>query len=387
MTSSIAIIPARGQSKRIKNKNLSEINGIPLIAHTIKHAVQSKGISEIYVSTDCEEIARVSDKYGAQVIHRPKEISDDLSSSESALLHALDYRKSNGLKDPEYVVFLQCTSPIRKPNDIDNAIKNIIDSGANSLLSVCDNKRFIWKNENENGASINYDYMDRKREQDMEKQYQENGSIYIVQTSHLRETNNRLGGKISFYEMDYWSSFQIDEPEDFELIAWIMSRKTTSLADNYFPKKISLIVMDFDGVMTDDTAIVSQDGIESVRVHRGDGMGIERLKEAGYKMLVLSKEKNKVVQVRCEKLGITHEQGISNKLGYLKNYLENNKINCDDVIYVGNDINDLECMKFVGCPVAVSNSHINILEISKLVLNRSGGNGAIRELSDSILRR
>jgi len=383
----IAIIPARGQSKRIKNKNLSNLNGIPLIAHTIKHAVESKGVSEVYVSTDCEEIARVSEKYGAQVIHRPKEISDDFSSSESALLHALDYRKNNGFNDPEYVVFLQCTSPIRKPDDIDKAIKIIIDAGANSLLSVCDNKRFLWKNEDNNGASINYDYMNRKREQDMERQYQENGSIYIMQTSLLRQTNNRLGGKISFYEMDYWSSFQIDEPEDFELIAWIMSKKTKSLTDNFLPEKIDLIVMDFDGVMTDDTAIVSQDGIESVRIHRGDGMGIERLRDAGYKMIVLSKEKNKVVQARCEKLGIAHKQGISNKLSYLKKYLENNDINFSDVIYVGNDINDLECMKYVGYPVAVSNAHENILEISKLVLNRSGGDGAIRELSDSILRR
>ena len=110
----IALIPARGGSKRIPRKNLLPLAGLPLVAHSIRHAIAAHAVSEVYVSTDDPEIADVARTFGAEVVMRPTELAGDQATSESALLHALDDRARRGLPDPELVVFLQPTSPVRR---------------------------------------------------------------------------------------------------------------------------------------------------------------------------------------------------------------------------------------------------------------------------------
>ncbi len=219
----IAIIPARGGSKRLPDKNVLPLAGLPVLAHTVNHAIAAKSVSDVYVSTDDPHIATIAETHGATVVPRPQNLCSDTATSESALLHVLDERLRSNLKDPDIVVFLQCTSPVRAPDDIDRAIKLFLHSQADSLLSVCANHRFHWRSVNGSAKPINYEYMERPREQDMPPQYQENGSIYIFRTSLLRSSLNRLGGRIALYEMSYWSSFQIDDPEDLELVEWIMT--------------------------------------------------------------------------------------------------------------------------------------------------------------------
>lgn len=222
----IAIIPARGGAKRVERKNMADIGGHPMVWHTVRHAVTSESVDEVWVSTDDDEIAAAAQDGGAKIATRSEELSSDTATSESALLDVLDQRRAQGLVDPEMVVFLQCTSPIRSDADIENAIRQLRDEQADSLLSVTENKRFLWQKMPDGSAkSINYDFHNRKREQDFDADYQENGSIYITRTELLRKTSNRLGGKISLYVMDYWTAFQVDEPEDLELIRWIVSEK------------------------------------------------------------------------------------------------------------------------------------------------------------------
>lgn len=222
----IIIIPARGGSKRIRNKNLTLLSGKTLIEHTILHALCSKFSSGIYVSTDSRSIKNICNKYPINIVNRPKKISGDLASSEDALLHTLDSFKRKNKYDPEYVIFLQCSSPFRKKNDINNAYKKIIGDNSDSLLSVTESKKFLWSaNKNGTYKAINYDVKNRKREQDIKGIFEENGSIYICKTKNLRKYNNRLSGKISIYKMYFWSSIQIDEIHDFELADWISRYK------------------------------------------------------------------------------------------------------------------------------------------------------------------
>ena len=122
----IAIIPARAGSKGIPRKNLKLLNGIPLIAYSIIAANQSKMIEKVIVSTDDNEIAEVSSSYGAEIVLRPNEISNDTAQSEDALLHCIDFLKSNFDYIPDLIVFLQATSPLRKKTDIDGAIQKLI---------------------------------------------------------------------------------------------------------------------------------------------------------------------------------------------------------------------------------------------------------------------
>ena len=221
----IAIIPARGGSKGIIGKNLYPLLNKPLIVYSIEQALKASLVSKVIVSTDCNEIALVSIKAGASVIPRPQEISGDEASSEDALIHAINHLSGVGLSAPDLIVFLQCTSPIRTSVDIDNAIKAIIAQGADSLLSVSLSHRFLWIELKEGAKSVNYDFRQRPRRQDMSPQYLENGSIYIFKPKDLLKTRNRLGGKIALYKMDEAAAIDIDSMQDMLLAETILKER------------------------------------------------------------------------------------------------------------------------------------------------------------------
>ena len=220
----VAIIPARGGSKRFPRKNLVRLHGVPLVAYSIRHALASRLVDEVYVSTDDDEIAAVAVEFGAQVVRRPAALATDDATSESALLHVLDERLRQGQSDPELIVFLQPTSPVRRLHDIDEAIETLSRLSVDSLFSACEDRRLLWRLEPQGPRPLNYDVRSRRREQDMGLQYMENGSIYVIRTAQFRRVGNRLAERIGLYAMDYWSSFQIDLPEDAELCAWILRR-------------------------------------------------------------------------------------------------------------------------------------------------------------------
>ena len=150
-------------------------------------------------------------------------------------------------------------------------------------------------------------------------------------------------------------------------------------------KDIQLIVYDFDGVMTDNRVIVFQDGIEAVIVNRADGLGVERLRVSGIPQLILSTETNPVVKTRAGKLGLDAIISCKDKEIALKKYCEQNNYELKKVVYVGNDLNDLEVMKMVGIPIAPADAHQKIKAVAKLITNAKGGEGVIRELSDFII--
>lgn len=152
-------------------------------------------------------------------------------------------------------------------------------------------------------------------------------------------------------------------------------------------KKVKLLVLDFDGVMTDNKVYVDEDGKELVCCSRSDGLGIENLKEAGVKIWVLSKERNKAVDARCKKLKIRCIQGIDDKLKTLRKILKDTDISPSQICYLGNDINDIECVKSAGFGCAVKDSHPSLLKVADFVTKNKGGDGAVREVSELILGR
>ena len=306
----LAIIPARGGSKGIPRKNVRLIAGKPLVAHSIAHAKQAVGVTRIVVSTDDPEITAVCREWGAEVVRRPAQISGDKASSETALLHTLDWLLTTEHYEPDLVVFLQATSPCRSPGAIQAAIDTLKKENADSLLSVGPAHGFVWRVEKDGATrSFSYDHLNRPRRQDAPEDLIENGSIYIFKPWVLRKFNNRLGGKIAIYRMSALDSFQIDEPDDFELLDYLMRYRGgigQEIEDGRWkmaggpplPSPIShllssakLLVLDFDGVMTDNRVLVSEDGKESVLCDRGDGLGIGMLKAAGIQVVVISKER------------------------------------------------------------------------------------------------
>lgn len=220
----IAIIPARGGSKGVPRKNVRLLAEKPLIAYSIEDAQESTLIDHVYVSTDDPEIATISTEYGAKIIDRPAELANDTASSESALIHSLQQLEKQNI-NPDLLVFLQCTSPIRTGVDIDQAIAKLKAEQADSLLSVSPSHRFLWEEVDAVAKSINYDYRHRPRRQDMNPQYVENGSIYIFKPWVLKEHQNRLGGKISLYVMSEMAALEIDSMDDFQMIEFLTGNR------------------------------------------------------------------------------------------------------------------------------------------------------------------
>jgi CMP-N,N'-diacetyllegionaminic acid synthase len=219
----LAVIAARGGSKGIPYKNLINLCGKPLIAWTVLQAAAAHGVDVVAVSSDSDAILAAAEAAGAVGVRRPDDISGDLASSEAAWLHALEY--VDGKLGPfERIVALQATSPIREASDIDHALDAFEQQKLDSLLSVCEvEDYFNWRIGKDGPEPINYDYHDRRMRQQIEKRYLENGSFYVFIPSLLRETKNRLGGRIGMHVMERHKMFQIDRPEDIRLCAAIMN--------------------------------------------------------------------------------------------------------------------------------------------------------------------
>ena len=149
-------------------------------------------------------------------------------------------------------------------------------------------------------------------------------------------------------------------------------------------KTIKALVFDFDGVFTDNRVIVDENGKESVICSRSDGIGLSKVKSLGYKLLILSTEKNQVVAKRAKKLNVECIHGSDNKLFDLQNYCDLNGLKLSQILFVGNDINDLEVMKKVGIAISVSDGYREVKDVSSYILETKGGYGAVRELCDRI---
>ena len=160
---------------------------------------------------------------------------------------------------------------------------------------------------------------------------------------------------------------------------------TNKIPSTEMLSQIKAVVFDFDGVFTDNRVIVSTTGEEFVICDRGDGMGTNLLADAGIKMLILSKEKNAVVTSRGKKLNIEVIQGCDDKLPELIKWLQKNNVDAKQAAYIGNDINDLECLSHVEVAVIPADAHPSVIKTATWILQHNGGRGAIREFADVLL--
>jgi YrbI family 3-deoxy-D-manno-octulosonate 8-phosphate phosphatase len=387
----VAIIPARGGSKGIPNKNLTDFAGKPLVAWSILQALEAPSVSSVVVSSDSDEILDVAKSYGAMVVKRPPELSSDTASSEVALIHALELVEEE-LGKVKSVVFLQATSPLREPGDIEGAINKFEEECLDSLFSQAVLEGFCaWTEENGILKGKTYDPDNRGRRQDSPPLFLETGSIYVFRPETLRLRNNRLGGKIGRFTMESWKSFEIDNYDDLEICEILFRKHLLSRWLNHGSQETrlgfipQLIVYDFDGVMTDNRVSVTEDGLESVEVNRSDGLAVQVFRTHGIRQLILSTETNKVVESRASKLQIDFIQGSNDKLHDLIVFCNQNRIRFEEILYVGNDVNDLDVMREVGFPVAPADAHPQVLRVARYVTKAAGGAGVIRELSDWLL--
>ena len=234
----VAIIPARSGSKEIRKKNIKKINGHPLVSYSIEAAKKSKFIKNIFVSTDGTDIAKVAKQYGAKIIFRPKHLSNSAAQIEPAILHAIKYIEKFYYKKFDNIVLLQPTSPLRKYNDIDNAIKKFINNKADSLFSCVDIHPYIWRYRNSNMVPLNYRLFKRQNRQNIPQALIENGSIYVTKKKIYKINKNRLGGKISEYIMENYSVLEVDKKSDLSFFSALLKPEIRKIFKIINPKKI-----------------------------------------------------------------------------------------------------------------------------------------------------
>jgi N-acylneuraminate cytidylyltransferase len=382
--SSVAIIPARGGSQGVPGKNLRRVGGVSLLERAVRAARTARQVDEVYVSTDDSDIAYAAELAGAEVIIRPAELADDCASSESALLHALDQLEHVG-KSPRVLTFIQCTSPFIDPDTIDHGVELILTDQADSTFAAVVTHEFLWRSLPGDGPALvagqNHNAAFRPRRQDRQPDYRETGAFYVMSAAAFRTSRHRFFGRVAPVAVNAATAVDIDTEDDLVVANALTGLHPSPAAD----LDVDVVFTDFDGVHTDDAATIDEHGREAVRVSRADGLGVQRLREIGVPLVIISKETNPVVSARAAKLRAQVQQGIDDKVGAVRGWLEQHRIPAARAAYLGNDVNDAGPMSLVGWPVAVADARPEILGLARLRLTQPGGRGAVRELCDLVV--
>jgi N-acylneuraminate cytidylyltransferase len=231
---------------------------------------------------------------------------------------------------------------------------------------------------------VNHDFKIRLRRQPRELQYVETGAIYAMRTIGFLQARHRFFGKVMLCPVPVERSLEIADGHDLELADYELRRQAAHIDTARFAR-VRALVMDFDGVFTDNHVLVFDDGGEAVLCNRADGLAFDLFRREGIPTLILSTEKHPVVAARAKKLKVPCLQGIGDKKTALQKYCRKEGIRLEDVLYVGNDLNDLRAMRIVGHRVCPADAHPEVRAICQTVLQSRGGEGVAREVAEKVM--
>ncbi len=393
----LAIIPARGGSRGFPGKNLAFLEGHPLVAWAVAAGVQAHSVDRVIVSTDDGAIREAAVAAGAEApFPRPDVLAGDDTPDLPVFLHALDWLRDNEGYEPDAVVQLRPTSPLRPRGLVDDAVAILAadaDAGAVRAVTASPLTPYkMWTSADGRlhpllPAPAGVDEAYNAPRQSLPRTWWQTGQVDVARVSTLR-AGSMTGGRMAPVEVDAMYAVDIDTPADLE-------RAASALADGLDVVRpgsgaalanVRLVVFDFDGVMTDNRVWTDADGRESVACDRSDGHGVKMLRDAGVDMAVLSTEANDVVAARCRKLGLPFVHGLGDAKGDALRALAGERgVPLDAVAFVGNDVNDLDCLGMVGLPVVPADAHPAARGQARIVLSRPGGAGAVREFAEALL--
>ena len=404
MTEILALIPARGGSKGIPRKNIRKFAGFPLLAWSIAAAKQSQFVTRVIVSTDDEEIAGVAREYGAEApFLRPAEFAQDNTTDLPVFQHALQWLEENENYKPEIVIQLRPTSPIRPKDCVDHAIKILLEhENADCVRGVVpagQNPHKMWRFAGDDqpmkpllgveGIAEPYN----APRQILPPVYWQTGHIDAIRVSTIKQKHSLTGDVIYPLVIDPSYTVDIDNLSDWAKYEGLANSGLEMVLPGRgkrpMPEKVHLVISDFDGVITDNRVWVNEDGMEFVAAYRSDSIGVQLLRAIGIEVMILSSEPNRVVEARARKMGVEviHGVGIHEKGRVMRDVLEQKNVKAENVIYIGNDVNDLPCFEIAGWSVAVADAYPEVIQAADFVLSKSGGHGALREVCDLLLQQ
>lgn len=400
----LAFIPARGGSKGIPRKNINLFAGYPLISYSIAAGLQAESVTRVVVSTDDAEIAGIAREWGAETpFLRPADLAQDQTTDLPVFQHALHWLKEDEGYTPDLVIQLRPTSPIRPRHCVDEAValmqqhpeadsvRGVVPSGQNPYK--------MWRLNEKDDSLTPLMLLEGVAEpfnaprQSLPPTYWQTGHIDVIRPQVILSQDSMSGKTILPYLIDPRYTVDIDTPFDWLRYEWLVRNGGLDMVDpasrrRRLPEKTSLVVMDFDGVLTDNLVFMDEDGKESVSSSRGDSMGIRLVREGlPIEFIVISTEVNPVVSARCKKLNLEVFQGINDKPSVLQQVLQERDIPSQEVVFIGNDVNDLGCMEIAGYAVVPADAEPEVKRQADLVLTRNGGKGAVREFCDLLLQQ
>ncbi|MDQ2690631.1 MAG: acylneuraminate cytidylyltransferase, partial [Chloroflexota bacterium] len=358
MNEILALIPARGGSKGIPRKNIRNFAGYPLIAWSIAAARQASCVSRVIVSTDDEEIAAVARQHGAETpFLRPSELAQDDTTDLPVFDHALQWLKENEGYQPEIVIQLRPTSPVRPRDCVDSAVQILLGHPdadcVRGVVPAGQNPHKMWRFAGEDkpmmplleveGISEPYN----APRQILPPVYWQTGHIDAIRVSTIQQKRSLTGDVIYPLVIDPRYTVDIDNLSDWAMYEALvhggLDMVTPGKRKRMMPERIELIICDFDGVITDNRVWVDQDGTEMVAAYRSDSIRIRELHAAGIEVMILSSEPNRVVEARARKMGVDAIHGVSiyEKGRAMLEVLRQKNILAENVVYLGNDLNDL----------------------------------------------
>ena len=381
----IAFIPVRGGSKSIPLKNIKPFCGKPLVCWNIEALETCPKVDQVVVATDSDEIWTTVEKqnYKKTILYRRSaENACDTAPTESVML---EYIHDAKLAEENIFMLVQATSPLTETIHFSEALQMYSKGEYDSILTCVRNFRFFW---NEDGTSMNYDYMNRPRRQNFSGMLMENGAFYINTVKNILDNGNRLGGKIGIYEMPEYTATEIDEPDDWIILENLMRKYV--LAHQIESKiTIKLLLSDIDGTLTDGGMYYSENGDEQKRFNTRDGMGMGMLREKGIKVGIITSEDRQLNQRRADKLKLDFfYQGKKNggKLAVAREICQKMGISMQEVAYIGDDVNCIELLSAVGMAACPADADSRVKAIPGIhVMTKKGGEGCVREFCEMLM--
>jgi len=380
------LIPVRGGSKSIPEKNIKMIAGKSLVIWSLEAAIRSDIFDKVFVATDSNKIKSVVSDYVSthlsdfssmvEIIGRSEACSTDSASTEMVMEEFTQKYKY------DILFLIQATNPIVTYEDFQKAYKKYMENSYDSLLTVVRQKRFVWKEGASGVYPVNYKVESRPLRQNFEGMLVENGSFYITSYDNFMVSKCRLSGNIGYHEMDEATYYEIDETHDWIIIESLLKINS----EKNIPKDIMMVVTDNDGVLTDAGMYYTESGESLKKYNTKDGMGFGLLRSAGVKTAIITGENSNIVTARAEKLKIDEVcLGVSNKVLALKDIAKKYGLDMSNIVYIGDDINDLDVMDLVRFSFAVADASSEVKKRADKILTKRGGEGAVREAIDWLI--
>lgn len=377
----VAYMPLRGGSKSIPGKNIRPLAGAPLFAWSLQSVIDSDCFDEIWVGTDDKAIrAAVEKHFSGQVrlFERSPETCTDEASTESALL---EFAREVPF---DVICLVQATSPMTRAEDFVLARERFLTSHADSLVTGTRSKRFFWSS---SGDPLNYDPAARPRRQDFAGSLVENGAFYFTNREVLEKQRCRLGGSICMFEMPEESALEIDEPDDWSRAEALLEQRRADASGTRI-KAIQALVIDVDGTLTDGGMYYGPNGEALKKFNTRDAKGLQRIRQAGIRLCVMTQEQSEAVHARMRKLQIdNYHPGVHDKLACLQEVAKDWSLPLEAIAFMGDDLNDLACLEAVGYAFCPQDALPEIRKAADYVTRNRAGEGAVREACEWLISK